>query len=755
MKKPIMFITVLAAAFTLNAAEALFKQAKPIWIADKSAIADAKTVKFWKWVGIDERKTVIRVASDGTYKVRFEGKLSGYGDEKGKVGEFQLVSGKGAHMVELEVDANANYIIAEMLDADGKVIGQTSAKGQGYFHTAVQVPAKVDGKEVKEEAELAVLKDMKLEMSERPAPAFGMTAFKPTGKKHWLYRLFGGKSFTFVSSGVQRGFPTANFYCVKPGTVTLKWGAKSDEQAEIVFTKEGGKGFSTMKPFATDKLVFSADQGEFEITGMGVQTLVDGDLAQSSLACSDPKLNGEYAKAKRMSDRKAINKIYRKALGLKSIDEAKKTITIDPTVRNGLTFCGAKIAVADGILDIRWMREEGEGMATTSQTLPAGWTLVRDFDMQDECQRLVDSAIADGLQGGVQFCAYKNGKCIVDVYAGKLSQDKDAPAVKSDSLFPIFSTEKTLLSTAVHRAVEQGKMDYDKPLCTWWPELTGEGKEKLTLRETLGYRTGLPGGCPGKLTDKDLCNWDLVVKTAAADKPHCTPGTVQAYLPYAYAWMIGHPLEVAMGKPLKQVLDEEVLIPAGIDKEFYFVIPREEYPRVANFYYGSFCEIMNTDWARQALLPSAWAASSAKALCKFYNRLCGFDGKAPLIKKETLDAALKPCRHESDPLPCPESMRRDWFMLFGMGYGLWGSADRMDRVFGHGGAGGSEGLVDRDQELIVGYTCNYSKNSIELRDKLYEVVGMRWRYWNDNVNIQDLQMTTSSSQNLGGGITSH
>ena len=119
--------------------------------------------------------------------------------------------------------------------------------------------------------------------------------------------------------------------------------------------------------------------------------------------------------------------------------------------------------------------------------------LVSLADMQSECQRLVDDAVARGEQCGVQFCAYSHGKKIVDVCAGRLSTRPNAPAVKCDSLFPIFSTEKPLLATAVHRAVEKGLMDYDKPLCIWWPELKGDGKEKLTLRETLGYRTGLPG----------------------------------------------------------------------------------------------------------------------------------------------------------------------------------------------------------------------------------------------------------------------
>ena len=32
---------------------------------------------------------------------------------------------------------------------------------------------------------------------------------------------------------------------------------------------------------------------------------------------------------------------------------------------------------------------------------------------------------------------------------------------------------------------------------------------------------------------------------------------------------------------------------------------------------------------------------------------------------------------------------------------------------------------------------------------------MRWRYWNDNVNIQDLQMSTSTGGSYSSGITSH
>lgn len=675
----------------------------------------AETLSKWFCFGNDP--LVVAVTSQGPCKIVVDGKLQGWMPGGGEPTYFKVVSGKGWRFSTLTSEATPHGI-------EYKVLSAAEAANVKVSDTVL-----------------------------------GSAKFSCTEGSRWLYKVKDGKKFVFKADGTYRGFPSASIYCAKPGSLRVKWG---DRSMTLSGTKPGGVNFSPVALTNTDFIEFTSIDGEFEVTAVGFTTVAEKKVSSMTFASSDARLNSDFAAAKRISDMAKMTAVAHKGIGLKSIDEKAKRVTIDPTVRNGLLFCGVKLPVADGILDIRWMRESVDELATVSQTLPAGWKLIRDFDMQAECQRLCDSALADGMEGGMQFCAYVGGKKIVDVFAGHLSTNANAPKVTADTLFPIFSTEKPLLATACHRAVERGIMDYDKPLCTWWPELKGDGKEKLTLRETLAYRTCMPGGAPGgksnpvcshSLSDRELCDWDFVCRVAAADKPNGVPGTTQAYLPYAYAWMVGHPLEVAMGKSLKQVLDEEVLIPSGIEKDFYFVVPREEYPRIALYWSGQFVENMNEDWARQAMMPSAWAVSTADALCRFYNRLCGYDGKKPLIKKETLDAALKPCRHPSDPLPSEVSLKRDWFMLFGMGYGLWGEAGRMDRVFGHGGAGGSEALVDRDNELVVAYTANIPRGCIELRDKLYEVVGLRWRYWNDNVSIQDLQMTTATGS-FGAGITS-
>ena len=370
-------------------------------------------------------------------------------------------------------------------------------------------------------------------------------------------------------------------------------------------------------------------------------------------------------------------------------------------------------------------------------------------DLQKKAQESADLAVRDGLQGALQFCVFKDGKCIVDVCAGTMTTNAGAAQVDRRTLFPIFSTEKPLLATAVHRSVECGKLDYDRPVSDYWPEFRGGGKERLTVRLMLGYRSGLPDGRPGTGFDHEsivaMADWNAMLDWYASCIPEIEPGTKQRYMPKSYGWALGGLLEKAWKRPINELLEELVLKPCGIADEFFFVCGDREIRRLATVYNSSAFETMNDDVARRSMLPSSWAVSSARGIAMFYNRLCGFDGKPPLVSRETLEKALQPCRHSSDPVPDAEELKK-WHMIFGMGYGLWGDADDMSRVFGHGGVGGSEGLCDRSQRLAVGYTCNFDNAPPKLREAFYSLVGIRWRYWKDDVNIQDLQMESKNRE---------
>ena len=389
----------------------------------------------------------------------------------------------------------------------------------------------------------------------------------------------------------------------------------------------------------------------------------------------------------------------------------------------------------------------GELYASDSNFVPSAFELKVaspsiDSALQKRCQGICDWAVAAGLQGALQFCAYRDGKCIVDVWAGNMTTNVGAAKIDGATLFPIFSTEKPLLATAVHRVVEKGKMAYDKPISAWWPEFTGGGKEKLTLGLALGYRSGMSHAFPRGIDGVDgQCDWHRICSLAAKEMPIDEPGTVQKYLSMSYAWILGRPLELAMHRSLNDILTDEVLRPCVIENDFYFAADDDAIRRTATVYKSESFEKMNDDRRRRMCLPSAFAVADARAIARFYNRLCGFDGALPLVKPSTLDAALRPCRHASDPLPPPDKLDKDWFMVFGMGYGLWGDSKNISRIFGHGGIGGSEGLCDREKRLTTGFTCNFGKDVRKVRDLLYAAVGMRWRYGNDKgADIQEIQM---------------
>ncbi len=349
---------------------------------------------------------------------------------------------------------------------------------------------------------------------------------------------------------------------------------------------------------------------------------------------------------------------------------------------------------------------------------------------------LVKDAVASGAQSAAQCCVYIDGKLVVDAWAGTYATNSTRK-IDGSSLFPIFSTEKQMLVAAVHRAVEKGKLSFDTKIGDVWHEFACKGKENITLENVITHRTGLPGGPLRGTTDEQVCDWDFMVKQCADFTASKTvpPGTRSQYLGITYAWLLGEPLSRALKMPLRDALIDLVLKPAGIDNDFYFGITDKEEPRCVTVYNGvenyGF-EDMNKDCYRKACIPSAYAMANARAIAKFYVRLGGLDGKPPLLTDETMANALKPRRWEGEPVPDAETLRKNWQTVWGLGFGLWGDRDELDRIIGAGGLGGSEGFLDRKNRIAIGYTCAVSATACgkpyDLRPAIYRAVGIKTRY---------------------------
>ncbi|OEL25664.1 putative aarF domain-containing protein kinase 1 [Dichanthelium oligosanthes] len=79
---------------------------------------------------------------------------------------------------------------------------------------------------------------------------------------------------------------------------------------------------------------------------------------------------------------------------------------------------------------------------------------------------------------GIQICAYKDGKVIIDTAAGMLGKYDPRP-VQPDSLFPVFSVTKGITAGMVHWLVDKGKLKYEETVANIWPKFGTNRKELI------------------------------------------------------------------------------------------------------------------------------------------------------------------------------------------------------------------------------------------------------------------------------------
>ena len=200
-------------------------------------------------------------------------------------------------------------------------------------------------------------------------------------------------------------------------------------------------------------------------------------------------------------------------------------------------------------------------------------------DLQQQVQRAIDELVESGAERGLQVAVYRHGEQVVDAVAGVADPETGRP-VSLDTPFYAYSVGKGATSTVAHVLVERGFFGYDTPIVELWPEFGAHGKENATVRHALTHTVGVPG-IPADTTPEDLCDWDKMCAAIADSEPWWEPGTKTAYHAYPFGYIVGEIVRRATGKPISQVLREEVAGPLGIADELYFGVPESELGRLA------------------------------------------------------------------------------------------------------------------------------------------------------------------------------
>lgn len=326
---------------------------------------------------------------------------------------------------------------------------------------------------------------------------------------------------------------------------------------------------------------------------------------------------------------------------------------------------------------------------------------------------------------GAAVTVYSAGQKVVELWDGQAAPGR---AWSAETVVPVFSCAKGLVSVVVHLLAQDGRLDLDAPIGTYWPEFVAEGKEAITSRMVLGHRAGIPV-LDRTPTFKEIAAWDPVVAAIEAQKPLWEPGTTYEYhghvfgfvlgeivrrltgqLPGAYfravigdllglrAW-IGLPaaelpslarLEEADGRP--PALDPEHLLMRIVTMNGALEFPGLDVPH---------------GWNDPALLgmelPGAGAVASATGLAGVYAAaVTGIDGSPRLLTEETVSDAVR------------EVSSGAGFLGFDAG-ARWGSGFLLDSPFrptlglrslGNDGAGGQFAFGDDEYGVAFAYTAN-------------------------------------------------
>lgn len=327
---------------------------------------------------------------------------------------------------------------------------------------------------------------------------------------------------------------------------------------------------------------------------------------------------------------------------------------------------------------------------SAQESIPARW---KPLD------NLATKAVASPKIPGGSVCVVENGKVLFNQAYG-VTDPKSTRRWEKNSPVQIASITKSITSTLVAVLVGEGKLAFDDPISKYLSEYgrlkmrkSGAEVRSPTIAECLSHTSGFPGGTMGSLpAGSPIRTSDQagVATSLAKEGLAAKPGTKYAYTFRGYA-AVARCVEVVSGKRFPEILDEKLLKQLGMNNttfqpnlELLKRHPRYA-KRIANLddeKISAFLEKKKRE-SKRFVNVAGGLISTPDDLVKFY-RLHSLRGKigAKRLIPEKVIAKL----YEKQP------GKRE----YGLGFNLFGNA-----VVGHGGASGTIGAVDLENDRVV------------------------------------------------------
>ena len=339
--------------------------------------------------------------------------------------------------------------------------------------------------------------------------------------------------------------------------------------------------------------------------------------------------------------------------------------------------------------------------------------------------------VEEGLLPSAQIAIGRHGKVAFTETFG----DAD-----DDSLYPVFSCTKAIVSSAAWLLIQDGLLDVDETVADIVPEFGTNDKDKITVKQVLLHVSGFPAAPfrPVEWDDKQarlerFSSWRL----------NWEPGSQFEYHPTSGMYVIAEIIERKTGKDFREFIRERIVEPLKL-QDFYVGLPANENHRTTTLE-GSGEPLTSEDYERMGVpeppvtevtedailafnipevraagIPGGGGIMTAAAMVLYYQGL--LHGKAhdgePIWSEATLATGRKVVSGDyKDPMMHIPINRALGIVIAGdeqrnfRGFGHTNSPD----AFGHGGAGGQIAWADPQSGISFCYLTNgHDRNPIRM-----------------------------------------
>jgi len=345
-------------------------------------------------------------------------------------------------------------------------------------------------------------------------------------------------------------------------------------------------------------------------------------------------------------------------------------------------------------------------------------------------QAFVDN-FADRNETGASVCVYRHGEQVVNLWGGAANHKTNEPW-REESAIVVFSTTKGATAICVAMLAQAGKLNYDEPVASYWPEFAAAGKEAVTVGQLMSHQAGLIYADPPLPLD-EILQVIPVVENLAAMTPIWDPGSKHGYHALTYGWLAGELVRRVDGRSVGTFFAEEVAGP--LDLNFWIGLPEDQEWRVARLRgaprpTGEALDLMrkiagpgtnggralimdgafapkdgvdpfNTREVRASEIPAANGVTNAASVARMYAAtISDVDGVRLLSDDTVAQVSAEQVVGPDESLVLPTRF----------GYGFMLHCDELvltqDGAFGHYGAGGSLGFADPTTGMSFGYVMN-------------------------------------------------